>query len=322
MQDLLSTLKSLLLSDNWGSLWIPFLITGLTCPLLIRWAPKLKLFDNPGDSARKIHHQVKPLGGAALLLGLVPVIILYGSVPLVLSFAVLIVFFTGLIDDIFGLSPHVKLILQIIAATTVVVFSPFPTTRLSLAGDLNYGLTGIPNMVFISFWLVSGTNALNLVDGLDGLAAGIGLLALLPILPIAFSHQTFLLTAGLAAALLAIMFYNFYPARLFLGDGGSYLVGFLTSYLVITGLASAPASSGTWNPLIGILLLGIPVIDTALAIYRRAGSGKGVMQADQNHLHHKLYRRFGHVKAVLIIYALQIALSGIALALLCIRVPN
>ena len=310
-----STLKSVLLSTKWASLWIPFLITGISCPVLIRWAPALRLFDNPRESARKIHRHVKPLGGGALLLGFIPVLFLYGTATLPLFLAVLIVFSTGLIDDIRGFSTKSKLMLHVIASTIVVTLLPLPATSLHFFTNLEISLTGVPNMVFIGFWLVGGTNAFNLIDGLDGLAAGIGIISLLPLLLVIWPDTSCLLPLGLAAALGAILLYNFYPAKLFLGDGGSYLVGFLVSYFVINGLASV-SSTASWNLGPGIFLLGIPILDTIMAIFRRASSEKGIMEADQDHLHHKLYRKFGHSTAVLIIYFIQTALSGFALLII------
>ena len=315
MQNLPSTLKSALLSTKWASLWLPFVITGISCPLLIRWAPALRLFDNPRESARKIHRHVKPLGGGALLLGFIPVLFLSGTTPIPLFLAVLIVFFTGLIDDIRGFDPKSKLILQAIAATIVVTLLPLPATSLHFFADLEINLTGAPNMILIGFWLVGGTNAFNLIDGLDGLAAGIGIISLLPLLLATWQNASCLLPLGLAAALAAILLYNFYPAKLFLGDGGSYLVGFLVSYLVINGLGSV-SSTASWDLGAGIFLLGIPILDTIMAIFRRASSEKGIMEADQDHLHHKLYRKFGHSTAVLIIYFIQTALSGLALLII------
>ncbi|MFB6290553.1 MAG: glycosyltransferase family 4 protein [Candidatus Bipolaricaulia bacterium] len=311
MQNLPSSLKTILLSGQWVTLWIPFLITGLSCPLLIRWGPLIKLSDSPRESARKIHHHVKPLGGAALLVGLLPVILLYGTEPVPLVFAVLIVFITGLTDDVRGFSPGARLILQIGAAAIVVTFYPIPPTH--LFPGFGFKLTGTPNLLFTVFWLVGGTNAFNLIDGLDGLATGIGIISLVPLLVLTFGHPSSLLLGGLVAALVAFLFYNFYPAKLFLGDGGSYLVGFTVSYLVIHGLASISGPGTGWSLAAGTLILGVPVLDTILAIIRRAGSEKRIVEADQEHLHHKFYRRFGHVTSVLVIYLIQAILVGFSL---------
>ncbi|MFB6214883.1 MAG: MraY family glycosyltransferase, partial [Candidatus Bipolaricaulia bacterium] len=241
-----------------------------------------------------------------------PVLFLYGTNSLSLFSGVLIVFLTGLIDDIRGFNPKSKLLFQIAAAALIVTFHPLPVTNFYWFAEVKTSLSGIPNMVFVAFWLVGGTNAFNLIDGLDGLAAGTAIISLLPLLFLTSGQVSFLLPAGLSAVLVAILLYNFYPARLFLGDGGSYLVGFLVSYLVIKTLTASGANAG-WNLGIGLLLLGIPILDTLLAIFRRTGSEKGIMEADQDHLHHKLYRKFGHVTAVLIIYLFQAVLSGLAL---------
>ncbi len=307
-----STLKTVSLSSLWASIWMPLVITGLSCPLLIHWAPIIRLFDNPSESERKIHHHVKPLGGAALLFGIIPALLFSETMGVFFVLPVLIVFLTGLIDDIRGFNPKSKLLLQVTAATIIVISHSLPPTNIFLSADLEISLSGIPNMIFVGFWLVGGTNGFNLIDGLDGLAAGVGIISLLPLVLLTFGQGSYILPVGLAAALTAILFYNFYPAKLFLGDGGSYLVGFLVSYLVIKTLATLPGEPAGWNFGIGVLLLAIPILDTLLAILRRIKSDKGVMEPDQNHLHHKLYRKFNHVTAVLIVYLIQAGLSSLA----------
>ena len=313
MQNFPLALKSFLFPDHWTAFWLPFVITGLSCPLLIRWAPIINLFDHPRQSPRKIHHQIKPLGGTAILLGFIPLMLLNENVPISLILPVLVVLFTGLIDDIKGLNPKPKLFLHVLAAILLVTFHPIPPTNLDIFVNLKITVSGVPNLFLVGFWLVGAINSFNLIDGLDGLATGIGIISLLPLMILTFGQDSFTVIGGLVSGLIAILIYNFYPAKLFLGDGGSYLLGFLVAYLVIVGLSTPGVSSNGWSLTVGLLLLGIPIIDTVLAILRRAKSKGGIMEADQNHLHHKLYRSFGHAPAVLIVYLIQVALSGLAL---------
>jgi len=313
MQNLGLTLKSTLLSSQAASIWIAFLITAVSCPILIKLSPEFGLFDNPEGSNRKIHGTAKPLGGPALALGIIPILVIFADNGAHLTVAALLVFFTGLIDDLKGLPARVKLLAQIAAVTYLlgtVSLQP-PGILFSETGGLT--LTGLPKLAFLGFWLVGGTNAFNLIDGLDGLSSGVAIISLSPLFLLTFGQPASFLLGGTIAALGAILLYNFYPARLFLGDGGSYLTGFLVSYLVITALSRPDVTPHFGWPLFaGIALMGVPVLDTLLAIGRRVTSHRGVMKADQEHLHHKLHRTFGHLPAVLIIYAISASFAVLA----------
>lgn len=307
MQNLFSTLKSVFLSPRATAVWIPFMVTFFSCPLLIHLAPATGLFDYPKESKRKIHISPKPLAGPALLIGFLPIYLIYVKNPLPLTLGLLIVFFTGIADDLWEVKPKLKLFFHAVAALLVVSLTHLPTTTLSLTSSLSFTLRGTANSALICFWLVGGTNGFNLIDGLDGLAVGIGIISLLPLAILTASQQIFFPLGALIAALVAILLYNFHPARLFLGDGGSYLIGFLASYLVVKGVPGITSYSGNgWSLVAGLLLLGVPIIDTSMAIGRRIMSNQGVMEADQDHIHHYLYRKFGHVTAVLTIYGLQV----------------
>lgn len=314
MQNLGLTLKSTLLSSQATSIWVPFLITAISCPLLIKLAPGYGLFDNPEGSDRKIHGTVKPLGGPALALGIMPILFIYAENGVHLATAALLVFFTGLIDDLKGLTARGKLLAQIAAVTYLLGMISFQPTGIFFSETGGLTLTGLPNLAFIGFWLVGGINAFNLIDGLDGLSSGVAIISLLPLFLVNFGLPVSFLLGGTIAALGAILLYNFYPARLFLGDGGSYLTGFLVSYLVIEGLAQPGVTPHFGWPLFaGLALMGVPVLDTLLAIGRRLGSHRGVMKADQEHLHHKLHRTFGHLPAVLIIYSITASFAALVL---------
>lgn len=316
MQEIALTLKTSLFSAPVASGWWSFAITFLICPLFIFLAPATGLFDEP-EGDRKIHKRAKPLGGAALAVGFLPLYLVYGPSSLSLFFGLLIVFFAGIIDDLREVDPVIKLLLQAAAAVVVVSFSPLPPTKLGIGEGLSITLKGAANSGLVAFWLVGGTNGFNLIDGLDGLAAGVAFIALIPLALLGFGSPVFISIVTLLASLVAILIYNFHPARLFLGDGGSYFIGFLTSYLVIEGLSAASGSVGNeWSLAAGLLLLGLPVIDTALAIVRRLISRKGIMEADKNHVHHLLYRQYGQTRAVLIAYSLQAVLAGLAVLLI------
>ncbi len=316
MQEIALTLKSSIFIPAAVSAWAPFLITLFICPLFIYFSPATGLFDEP-ESDRKIHERPKPLGGAALVIGFLPIYLAFGSTSPSLVFGSVLVFFTGIIDDLYESDPKTKLTLQVVAAVIVISFGATPSTNLAAGKGLSITLTGAANTAFLAFWLVGGTNGFNLIDGLDGLAAGVAVIALTPFAVLGFDTPVFLPVLTLLASLAAVLIYNFHPAKLFLGDGGSYFIGFLTSYFVIEGLSVA--SSGpddAWFLPAGLLLLALPVADTAFAIGRRIISGKGIMEADKSHIHHVLYRNYGQTGAVLMIYAFQAILAGLGVFLI------
>lgn len=316
MQDMAVTLKTSALSLHAIPLWVPFLITLVTAPVFILLARYTGLLDDP-ENKRKIHENQKPLGGASVLLGFLPVYFYYGPINFYLIAGLALVFLAGLIDDFRGLNPQIKLIAQVLAAVVLVTNVPLPASSFGL-GDLRaVTLSGAGNRALIGFWLVGGTNAFNLIDGLDGLAAGLGLIALVPLILLTAGTPVYVPVAALSGSLLGFLIYNFYPAKLFLGDGGSYLIGFLLSYLLIQGLGTATTTEAIkgWPLVTGLFLILLPVLDTSMAIIRRIRSSKGVMKPDRNHIHHIIYRKYGQKRAVLIMYAIQAvcAVTGILL---------
>lgn len=311
MQDIAMTLKTSVLIVQSIPLWVPFLITLVTSPVFILLAPATGLLDDP-ESKRKIHQKQKPLGGTAILFGFLPIYLYFGPINFSLIAALLLVFIAGIIDDFRRLNPRIKLLLQVIAAIVLVTQTPLPASSFGL-GDLHgFTLSGVGNQALIAFWLVGGTNAFNLIDGLDGLAAGLGLIALVPVIVLTAGNPVYVPIAALGGALSGFLVYNSHPAKLFLGDGGSYFTGFLLSYLLIPGLATtAPvAADNTWPLVAGLFLILLPVLDTSMAIKRRIRSSKGVMEPDKNHIHHLLYRKYGQKRAVRIMYGVQVVCTA------------
>lgn len=283
--------------------------------LFLRMAPKVGFTDNPEGSYRKIHKYPKALGGPVILLGFLPVYFLNTEQALPLTVSLILVFATGVFDDLWEVSPKLKLLLHLGAAAILVLLIQIPTTVLGFTENLSVRVTGPVNLLLIIFWLAGGTNAINLIDGLDGLATGLGIITMVFLLLVSTNPPAYLVIGLALATLAGFILYNFYPANLFLGDGGSYFIGFLLSYCIIMGLSEqTPASELEWRLLPGLLLMGIPVFDTAWAIVRRARSKKGIMQADNSHLHHRLYYRFNHLTAVADIYVLQVILNVLVIA--------
>jgi len=292
---------------------------GLTLVLgyiFLHIASKVGFTDNPEQSYRKIHQQPKPLGGPVVLLGFLPIYFFNIRHPLALTISLALVFTTGIFDDLWKVSPKLKLFLHLGAAVTLVSLIQIPTTVLGFTETLSVRVTGPVNLLLVIFWLAGGTNAINLIDGLDGLATGLGIITMVSLLLISTNPPIYLVIGLALATLTGFILYNFYPANLFLGDGGSYFIGFLLSYCIMMGLSQrSPTGALEWRLLPGLLLIGVPVFDTAWAIVRRTRSKKGIMRADDSHLHHRLYYRFNHLTAVFDIYLLQVMLNVLVIGI-------
>ncbi len=303
----------------------------LFTPLVIRWASRQGIFDHP--SSRRVHVKSIPrAGGVALLVAFLAAYSISiafaedGGSSLFLQkeqlcffLGALLIFGVGLWDDIKGLSPWIKLIAQIFVALLVGI------------GGNNVELlsVGLYEGVFLSsgislfitvFWIVLLINAINLIDGLDGLAAGVCLFVSFTLLVLCFSSDNLTVILGfsaLAGACLGFLRYNFNPATVFMGDCGSYLLGYLLAVLTIQG---AMKSHATVALLIPIIALGVPLLDTLLAPVRRFVLGKKMFLADQSHIHHLLLKLgYSQRKVVVIIYGVTVALGVVALAFVFVK---
>ncbi len=272
---------------------LSFLLTPLCRNLFLRWG----WVDSP-DNQRKTHPVPIPrAGGIPILLGgagalaLLTLTPLHGggifaqTLPLIWKLlpALGVVFLTGLCDDLIGLRPWQKLAGQLAAAGLVC----YAQIQIVSIGGLRISATWWHVPVTI-LWLVGCTNAFNLIDGVDGLAAGIGLFATLATLVAALSGGSFdlaLATAPLAGALIGFLRYNFNPASIFLGDSGSLSIGFLLGCYGIMWSQKSATMLGMTAPL---MALAIPLLDTGLSIVRRLLRGQPVFSADRGHIHHRL----------------------------------
>ncbi len=296
---------------------ISFILTYTLVPLVIKLAFRVGAVDNP--SQRKVHTQPMPrLGGLAIYIGFTGIVLL--TQPLTQQIIGLLIGGTiitilGIFDDIKDISPRLKLAGQILAACVLVVYNidvDFITHPLG-EGILPLGYLSIPVTIF---WIVGITNAVNLIDGLDGLAAGISVIAAITLAIVGFSEGQILmvtLALMLAASTLGFLRYNFHPARIFMGDSGSMFLGFNLGALAIMGLVKSVTIISIFVP---VLILGIPIFDTLFAIIRRIINDKPIFKADKEHLHHCLLNKgFTHKQTVLIIYAINIFLGGTAIVL-------
>ena len=293
-------------------------------PLIISLSHKKKWFDLP--NARKIHTDLIPrLGGVGIFLGflagslVVPLIIplVYPSLSLGYSTRYVFLFLAfvvingmGLIDDFHNLHALLKLILQIVAATLVTI-GGFTISRVSVPGlgTLSFGVLSYPITIL---WLVAISNAFNLVDGVDGLAGGISIIAALSIGLLCFMGNggiSALLAFSLLGSALGFLLFNFPPARIFMGDSGSLVIGFILAALPLT---LAPGETDVRAMIAPATVLLLPILDTLSAIVRRVRGRRPIHSPDREHIHHKLLDAGLSRNQLLMIMYSACALCGIA----------
>ena len=283
------------------------IITILLMPILINLACKMNLLDIP--DSRKIHCDPIPrIGGVGMALGAVLPIILWAPmnkfvIALLIGSGVLVIF--GLLDDMKDIGFKKKFIGQIIAALVVILYGGL---KIQSLGDFFPGEATLPNWISIpltAIAIIAVTNAINLSDGLDGLAGGITLLTFLFIGYLAYlvKFQSFeVMSVAMVGAIFALLKYNTHPATVFMGDAGSQLLGFIAVTLSLAVTRLSPAIS----PILPLLIIGMPLVDTLSVMVQRVLEGRSPFKADKNHLHHKLMNLgFYHTESVIIIYILH-----------------
>lgn len=307
--------------NNFVVAFIAALVVSIcTTPFVKKLAIRVGAIDIPKDDRRVHTRPIPRLGGLSIYLAFTIAVLLL--VPFstkligILSGATLIVVL-GFIDDIKPLPAKVKLVFQFIAAIVLVtsgvkvewVTNPFD----KIDGMFHLGVFSAPVTIF---WIVGVTNTLNLIDGLDGLAAGVASIASLSLLIVSIinGHTTVVvMTAALAGASLGFLPYNFNPAKIFMGDAGSTFLGFILAAISIEGAIKGATALAIGIPL---LVLGLPIFDTAFAILRRLANGKPIMQADKGHLHHRLLAMgLSQRQAVFTLYAISAFLGVGAIVL-------
>jgi len=227
-----------------------------------------------------------------------------------------IILLLGVVDDIVDLSPKHKFIIQMVPALIVIIYNSdlinsFIVNQLKIFDLLGYLLYPI-----LIFWIVGVTNSINLIDGLDGLACGISLIALVTFLILGLRQNLealSLISIALAGSILAFLKFNFYPAKIFLGDSGSTFTGFM---LASIGALWVLNSRNAFFILIPIIILALPIVDTLFAIWRRYRGHYPIFQADKGHLHHRLLTRgIAHKNVVFILWGISAICSVIAFVL-------
>lgn len=311
------------------ALLISVAVAFVTTPLSIKIANVAGIIDKPKD-ARRVHNKPIPrFGGMAIFLGSMTAMAIPAAMNSKIMIAMLgglLMYFLGILDDMYDLKPHVKFLGQVAVASIVYAFGIRITFISNYFGaavtDSHANVilsTGVAYIITV-LWIVGITNAVNLMDGLDGLAAGSVAIMSLSLAYIAYIHGARLGSMPVCIALVAVaggclgfLPYNFSPAKTFMGDGGALYLGYMISVLSIVSPLKRATVVGA---LIPMLALAVPIFDTLFAMLRRTLKHQSIMHADKGHLHHHLMAAgFGQRRSVLIMYGI-IGIMGIVAVLI------
>ncbi len=302
------------------------LIVLVLTPLVRRLAVRTGAVDEPDE--RRVNVIATPrLGGVAIVCAFIVTLLFAGQgvglgQPLegVVAGALLVAG-VGVVDDIIDLPWYIKLFGQIVAAAVAVSWGARITWVTDpFGGMVHLGWLAIP---LTMLWIVAVTNAINIVDGLDGLAAGVSAIVAMTVLVVAAGRGATgvaFLAAILAGSTLGFLRYNFHPASIFMGDTGAYFLGYMLAAISVEGTLKATTTIALIVP---ILALGLPIFDTGFAILRRTLSGRRMSEADIGHLHHRLLGLgLSQRQVALTLYAVTIALaaSGVVMSVVSLRI--
>ena len=310
-----------------GALITAFLVALITTPIVKSLARKWGAVDVPKDGRRMHDHPIPRMGGLAIFLGFLLSVILF--IPFVqpdglgfqlkgMLLGAFIIVVLGILDDIYALPALPKLIVQIVAAV-IAVWSGNVIETISnpniFSNDLYWelGWLSIPVTVI---WIVAVTNAVNLIDGLDGLACGVSTISSMTVLVIALTvaePTVAVLMACLAGGCIGFLPYNTNPAKIFMGDTGSTFLGYVLAVVSIQGLFKYYTLISFVVP---FLMLGLPIFDTCFAFIRRIAHGQSPMHADRSHIHHRLIDMgLNQKQAVAVLYVIS-AILGLSAVVL------
>ena len=310
-----------------GALITAFLVALIATPIVKSLAQKWGAVDVPKDGRRMHDHPIPRMGGLAIFLGFLLSVILF--IPFVqtdglgmqlqgMLLGAVIIVVLGILDDIYALPALPKLIVQIVAAVIAVCSGNVIETISNpniFSNDLYWelGWLSIPVTVI---WIVAVTNAVNLIDGLDGLACGVSTISSMTVLVIALTvaePTVAVLMACLAGGCIGFLPYNTNPAKIFMGDTGSTFLGYVLAVVSIQGLFKYYTLISFVVP---FLMLGLPIFDTCFAFIRRIAHGQSPMHADRSHIHHRLIDMgLNQKQAVAVLYVIS-AILGLSAVVL------
>ena len=297
--------------ENLRIIAIVFLFVTLMVPVVKHIAIHINAVDVPNE--RKVHKTIMPrIGGLAIFLGFLFGYILFCEQTIQMISILIggfLIVTVGIFDDIKPLKPAIKFGGQILAVAVVVFYGNIVLQDISAYGIyINFGIFAKPITMFFMLAII---NAVNLIDGLDGLADGISSIFFITIAFIGgivgvSTGLDYSLTLIMIGATLGFLPFNFNPAKIFMGDTGSLFLGYMISVISLLGFKNVTLTSFV----IPILILAIPILDTIFAIIRRLLKGQNIAHADKEHFHHQMLRLMGsQKKTVLVIYSIQILFS-------------
>lgn len=291
-------------------------VSDLSTGIVRRISTRVGLLDHPDD--RKIHHESVPyMGGVAIFISFFLAVALGLHLDAGFRFAFLrqfigifiatcVIFLLGIFDDLGGSNASIKFLWQSVAATIAYAYG-FNVDRITnpFGGEILFD--PVLSWALTVLWFAAVTNAVNLIDGLDGLAAGVCAMTATTLFLVGVSRDAIVpasLSIALAGALIGFLRHNFHPAKIFMGDAGALTVGFLLAAISTDSLTKASTFASLAVP---FAALGLPILDTSLAILRRVTSGRPVFDADRGHLHHRLLAMgFSHRRTVLLLYCVTL----------------
>ena len=304
---------------NGHNILVILLVTFLTSALLVPLVKKIAIHVNALDipNERKVHKVPMPrLGGLAIFLSFMLGYMLYArenTLMLSVLMGSFLIILCGIVDDINPVKARYKFIVQLIAAGTFVIYGKLALTEVSIFG-LTLNFVAPWSYIVTILFVVAIMNAINLIDGIDGLAAGISSIYFITISVIALilnqmGGLDIILAIIMAGATLGFLVHNFPPASIFMGDTGSLFLGYIISVIALLGFKAATLTS----LIVPICILAIPIFDTLSAIIRRLLKGESIGTPDKEHFHHQLLKmKFSPKKTVLIIYFITILFSSVS----------
>ena len=297
------------------------LISFAATPVVKMFAKEVGAIDVPKEARRVHDHPIPRMGGLAIFFGFLLTVILFADITdqvRGILFGSIIIVTMGAIDDVMNLNPWIKLGVQIVAAVVAVLYGVVihVLTNPAVFSErevLAIGYLAIPVTIL---WIVGCTNAVNLIDGLDGLACGVSVISSVTMLVVALmvaEGNVAIILAALTGACIGFLPYNFNPAKLFMGDTGSQLLGFVLATCSVMGMFKYYA---VVTFIVPVLALAIPLSDTVFAFFRRLFHGQSPFKADRGHFHHKLLDMgLSQKQAVAVLYSVS-AILGLAAVVL------
>ncbi len=293
---------------------IVILISFFITPIAAKVCLKLYIVAWPGN--RHIHDHITPrMGGLAIYTAFMIGCALFvkgDQQIMAILLGGFVIAICGVLDDLMELNAKIKLLFQFAATLIVVFYGEISMTHINLPGgiDLNFGAL---STIITILWVIGITNAVNLIDGMDGLCAGVTSIMLATFAMISFMQgrdDVVLISIILLASILGFLYHNFHPASSFMGDTGSLFIGFMIASISLLGFKSSAFL--TLGP--AIFILAIPILDIFLSIIRRRIKGVAIMSPDKEHLHHTLMFKMnlGYIPTVLVIYLITFYFSQVA----------